>query len=180
MQCMLSWTIGYEALPCEEQYFRNTPQLWFGHPYYITDCSSLLCFATALSLPEDFKRAIIQNFRSVSTNSLLLHPRAISPPSSYERVCRSADYFQPCPPPCLLYLNQTMFKTSLLRRVQTQTLPDATPPIGKTHPFSKIAITFEPVMRLGALGDLESPKNCNIVYFMTKSPIFNHEEVVAA
>ena len=37
-------------------------------------------------------------------------------------------------------------KTSLLRRLQAQTLPDATPPIGKIHPFIKIAITFEPVM----------------------------------
>ena len=29
-----------------------------------------------------------------------------------------------------------------------QTLPDATPPIGKIHPFSKIAKTFEQIMRL--------------------------------
>ena len=26
-----------------------------------------------------------------------------------------------------------------------QTLPNATPPLGKIHPFSKIAITFEPM-----------------------------------
>ena len=25
-----------------------------------------------------------------------------------------------------------------------QTLPDATPPVGKIHPFSKIAVTYEP------------------------------------
>ena len=37
-------------------------------------------------------------------------------------------------------------RTSLLRRLQAQTLPHATPPIGKIHPFSKIAIAFEPVM----------------------------------
>ena len=37
-------------------------------------------------------------------------------------------------------------KTSLLRRLQAQTLPDATPPIGKIHPFSKMAVTFEPLM----------------------------------
>ena len=36
---------------------------------------------------------------------------------------------------------------SLLRRLQAQTLPDATPPIGKIYPFSKMAVTFEPVMR---------------------------------
>jgi hypothetical protein len=30
--------------------------------------------------------------------------------------------------------------------VQAQTLPDATPPIGKIHPFSKMAVTFEPLM----------------------------------
>ena len=39
-------------------------------------------------------------------------------------------------------------KTSLLRRLQAQTLPDATLPIGKINPFSKIAITFDPVMKL--------------------------------
>ena len=40
-------------------------------------------------------------------------------------------------------------KTSLLRRPQTQTLPDEAPPMGKIHPFSRIAVTFEPVMRFG-------------------------------
>ena len=39
-------------------------------------------------------------------------------------------------------------KTSLLRRLQAQTLPDDTPPIGKIHPFSKLAITCEPLMGL--------------------------------
>ena len=28
-----------------------------------------------------------------------------------------------------------------------QTLPDATPPVGKIHPFSKIAVTFKPIQR---------------------------------
>ena len=37
-------------------------------------------------------------------------------------------------------------KTSLLRRLQEQTLPDEAPPMGKIYPFSKIAVTFEPVM----------------------------------
>ena len=42
---------------------------------------------------------------------------------------------------CILY------ETSLLRRLQEQTLPDEVPPMGKIHPFSKIAVTLEPVMR---------------------------------
>ena len=37
-------------------------------------------------------------------------------------------------------------ETSLLCRLQSQTLPDATQPIGKIHPFSKIAGTFEPFL----------------------------------
>ena len=37
-------------------------------------------------------------------------------------------------------------KISLLRRLQAQTLPDATPPVGKINAFSKMAITFEPLM----------------------------------
>ena len=28
-----------------------------------------------------------------------------------------------------------------------QTLPDATPPVGKIHPFSKIAVTFAPMQQ---------------------------------
>ena len=38
-------------------------------------------------------------------------------------------------------------KTSLLRRLQAQTLPDEAPPVGKTQPFSKIAVTFEPIQQ---------------------------------
>ena len=62
-------------------------------------------------------------------------------------------------------------KTCLLRRLQLQTLPNEAPTIGKIHPFSKIAVTFEPVMQFGC--PLESPKNCNKVYFMTGSTICN-------
>ena len=40
-------------------------------------------------------------------------------------------------------------KTSLLRRLQAQTLPDEAPPMGKIHPFSKMAVTFEPLMEFG-------------------------------
>ena len=28
---------------------------------------------------------------------------------------------------------------------KVQTLPHATPPLGKTHPFRKITVTFEPI-----------------------------------
>ena len=47
-----------------------------------------------------------------------------------------------------LAIRQDFEKTSLLRRLQEQTLPDEAPPMGKIYPFSKIAVTFEPVMRL--------------------------------
>ena len=49
----------------------------------------------------------------------------------------------------ILMENLKRRKTSLLSRLQAQTLPDASPPIGKIHPFSKITISFEPVMRFG-------------------------------
>ena len=62
-----------------------------------------------------------------------------------------------------------LVKISLLRRLQAQTLPDATTPIGKIHPFNKIATNFEPVMRLGC-----PLRFINILYFMTESTIFNH------
>ena len=39
--------------------------------------------------------------------------------------------------------------TSLLRRLQEKTLPDATPPIGKTHPFSNMAVTSGILMPFG-------------------------------
>ena len=38
-------------------------------------------------------------------------------------------------------------KTSLLRKLQAQTLPNATPPIGQIQPLSKMAVTFEPLKR---------------------------------
>ena len=38
-------------------------------------------------------------------------------------------------------------KTSLLRRLQAQPLPDEAPPKGKINPFSKNTVTFEPVMQ---------------------------------
>ena len=38
-----------------------------------------------------------------------------------------------------------LLKTSVLRRLQAQTLPNEAPPVGKIYPFSKIAVTFEPI-----------------------------------
>ena len=46
--------------------------------------------------------------------------------------------------------HQQKFKrTSLLHRLQAQTFPNEAPTIGKIHPFSKIAVAFELVMRFG-------------------------------
>ena len=44
--------------------------------------------------------------------------------------------------------------TSLLRRLQAQTLPNKTPPIGKIYPFSKMAVAFEPV-HYAEVGDIQ-------------------------
>ena len=41
----------------------------------------------------------------------------------------------------------TGVKISLLRRLQAQTLHNATPPICKINPFRKMTVTFEPLMR---------------------------------
>ena len=49
---------------------------------------------------------------------------------------------------CREHLNLFLIapETCLLRKLLVQTLPHATPPIGKINPFSKMAITFEPLM----------------------------------
>ena len=46
------------------------------------------------------------------------------------------------------YMKKTASKlvARLLRRLQAQTLSDATPQIGKIYPFTKITITFNPLM----------------------------------
>ena len=36
---------------------------------------------------------------------------------------------------------------SLNKPAAGQALPDATPPVGKIHPFSKVAVTVEPIQR---------------------------------
>jgi hypothetical protein len=55
---------------------------------------------------------------------------------------------------------------SLLRRLQAQTFPDATPPTGKIHPFSKIAATFKPVMQF------ECPAKLRISFKKLHSPFY--------
>ena len=44
-------------------------------------------------------------------------------------------------------VRQLFIKTSLPRRLQVRTLPNATPPIGNINPVSKIGVTVEPMMR---------------------------------
>ena len=59
----------------------------------------------------------------------------------------------------LLYKNWRFIKTSVLHRLQAETLPNATPQLGKIPLFTKIAITFKPKKYyLDALKDLKSPK----------------------
>ena len=48
--------------------------------------------------------------------------------------------------------------------------PDATPPIGKIHPSGKIAVTFEPILHLDFMQDLESPKDVSYSLFYGWKP----------
>ena len=43
------------------------------------------------------------------------------------------------------YENTSNKETSLLRRLQEQTLPHEASLIGRIHPFSKMAVTFKPL-----------------------------------
>ena len=70
-----------------------------------------------------------------------------------------------------------MNEISLLRRLHAQTLPNATRPIGKIHPFSKMAVTFEPLMGFGC--PLGFRMFYDIVYFITERAI-SHRLGVAA
>ena len=55
-------------------------------------------------------------------------------------------------------------------KIKVQILPNATPPIGKIHPFSKITVTFERLMQfLDLLGHvLLLPL---LLYFQISSPL---------
>ena len=44
-------------------------------------------------------------------------------------------------------LGLTLEKNKPPAQAAGQTLPDATPPVGKVHPFSKITVNFEPIQR---------------------------------
>ena len=63
----------------------------------------------------------------------------VEPPRRYAKYRKNSKLSEPN--------GNFSFKTSLLRRLQAQILPFATPPIGKYHPFSKIAVTFEPIIQ---------------------------------
>ena len=56
-------------------------------------------------------------------------------------------------------------QTSLLRRLQAQTLPDEATPVGKIYLFSKIAVTFDRYSDFVALQDLESLNKCQYSLF---------------
>ena len=43
--------------------------------------------------------------------------------------------------------NKYLPKNKPAAKAAGQTLPNATPPVGKIHPFIKIAVTFEPIQR---------------------------------
>ena len=61
-----------------------------------------------------------------------------------------------------------------------QTLLDAASQVGKIHPFSKIAVTFEPIQRFRYPSRFRiSDKNINVIGFMTRSTIFNRFGVTA-
>ena len=60
-------------------------------------------------------------------------------------------------------------ETSLLRRQQVQTFTDASPPTGKIHLYSKIAVTSNQRCNFDFLGNLESPYLFKLVYFMVGS-----------
>ena len=62
-------------------------------------------------------------------------------------------------PKCQTWLSQwNITKTSLLHRLQTETLSDATPSIGKIHPFSKIAMRFGCPFRFRIVKKFEQSK----------------------
>ena len=47
----------------------------------------------------------------------------------------------------VVIVHSTLLKTSLLHRLQAQTLPDATLSLGKINPFNEMTVTFDPLMK---------------------------------
>ena len=62
-----------------------------------------------------------------------------------------------------IYINRENVRTSLLRRLQAQTLPDANPPIGEIHPFSNIAVVFEPMIQFVYPLRFRMPYTCETI-----------------
>ena len=59
--------------------------------------------------------------------------------------------------------------TSLLCRLQVQTLLDATPPIAKIHPFSKTTVNFEPMMQFRFLLRFLMSKTCATYFSLNRA-----------
>ena len=105
-----------------------------------------------LNLYHKFRR--YGNVKQWFANGLIL-------PSGF---CYQRGYFVYFNNMFVLRFEKVKKETSLLRRLQAQTLHNEAPPIGKIHQFSKIAITFESVMQFGCtLVFRISKKNCNIL-----------------
>ena len=64
-----------------------------------------------------------------------------------------------------LFCKDFLKKTSMLRRLKAQTFPDEAPPLGKIHPFRKIAVFLDQYSDFDALQDLESLKKCQYSLF---------------
>ena len=95
----------------------------------------------------------------------------------YKSLCPCVCVSVCLPPPSLNNADAANYKTSLLRRLQVQTLPDATPPIGQIHPFSKMAVPFEPLMGFWCPSGFR--KWLITFYFITGRAISNSFSVAA-
>ena len=69
-------------------------------------------------------------------------------------------------------------KTSRLRRLQVQALPNTTPPLGKINLFTKIAITFDPMKRFRR--PWLHPGRPKTLYFSSCTHIFRHFQLPRA
>ena len=56
--------------------------------------------------------------------------------------------------------------------LQDKALPNATPPKGKLHHFSKIAVTFETKLNFNVFPDLECPKIVQQILFYNRKSLF--------
>ena len=65
------------------------------------------------------------------------------------------------------------------KKPAAQTLPDVAPPVGKIHPFSKLAVTFGPIQRLGCPSRFRISENDQYSLFLTGNTISNRLAVTA-